>query len=126
MPLCATLGIEALEVGADEVQLSMGWDPGRCTIGGALHGGAIMTLADAAGAAVASLNLPEGSVGTSTVESKTNFLGGVTSGAVVATARPLHVGTTTIVVETWVHWDDRLIAEVTQTQVVLRPRPAPA
>lgn len=123
MPLCATLGIVAVVFGAEEVQLSMDWDAGRCTVGGALHGGAIMTLADSAGAAVASLNLPDGSTGTSTIESKTNFFGGVTSGTAIATARPLHVGSMTIVVETSVHAGERLVAKVTQTQVVLRPRP---
>jgi uncharacterized protein (TIGR00369 family) len=83
-----------------------------------------MTLADSAGAACAFANLPEGAEGTSTIESKTNFLGAVRSGMVRAVARPLHVGSTTIVVETEVRdgagW---LVAKTTQTQAVLRPRP---
>jgi uncharacterized protein (TIGR00369 family) len=82
-----------------------------------------MALADAAGGACAFANLPEGAAGTSTIESKTNFLRGVRSGTLTATARPLHVGSTTVVVETELRDDDdRLVGKVTQTQAVLRPR----
>jgi uncharacterized protein (TIGR00369 family) len=82
-----------------------------------------MALADSAGGACALLNLPEGSSGTATIESKTNFLGVVRSGTVTATATPLHIGGTTIVVETSVRdASGRLIAKVTQTQIVLRAR----
>jgi uncharacterized protein (TIGR00369 family) len=69
------------------------------------------------------LNLPEGAIGTSTIESKTNFLGAVKGGSITARSTALHVGSTTIVVETEVrHEDGRLIAKVTQTQAVFRPR----
>ena len=57
---------------------------------------------------------------TATIESKTNFLGAVVDGTVIATATPLHVGSTTIVIETEVRHGDRLVAKVTQTQAVLR------
>lgn len=58
-----------------------------------------------------------------TIESKTNFVGAVRSGTVTATSTPLHVGGTTIVVETSVHdASGRLVAKVTQTQMVLRRR----
>jgi uncharacterized protein (TIGR00369 family) len=82
-----------------------------------------MALADSAGAACAFANLPDGSTGTSTIESKTNFLGAVRDGTVRAVARPLHVGSTTIVVETETRdGSGRLIAKTTQTQMVFRPR----
>jgi uncharacterized protein (TIGR00369 family) len=82
-----------------------------------------MALADSAGGACAFTNLPEGATGTSTIESKTNFLGAVRGGVVHATAAPLHVGSTTIVVETEVRDDDgRLVMKTTQTQIVLKPR----
>jgi uncharacterized protein (TIGR00369 family) len=125
MPLCATLGITASAFAADRVVLHLAWAAGLCTSGGLLHGGALMVLADSAGAASAFLNLPEGATGTSTIESKTNFLGGVREGSsVTATAVPLHRGGTTIVVETELRTDDgRLVAKTTQTQAVLRPRP---
>ncbi|MEM9516020.1 MAG: PaaI family thioesterase [Actinomycetota bacterium] len=122
MPLCATLGITAERLDADEVVLTMAWAAERCTIGDALHGGAIMALADSAGAAAAAANLPAGAIGTSTIESKTNFVGAVTEGVAVAASRVLHAGSTTIVVETEVRAGDRLVAKTTQTQIVLRPR----
>lgn len=122
MPLCDTLGISAMAMTPERVELTMDWTDALCTSGGLLHGGALMALADSAGGASAFLNLPEGATGTSTIESKTNFLGGVTEGTVVATATPLHVGSTTIVVETEIRHEQRLVAKVTQTQAVLRPR----
>jgi uncharacterized protein (TIGR00369 family) len=123
MPLCATLDVRADKYTPEEVALSLHWAPGLCTTGGILHGGVIMALADSAGGACALLNLPHGASGTATIESKTNFLGAVRSGMVSATAMPLHVGGTTIVVETSVRdAAARLVAKVTQTQMVLRPR----
>src|SRR3954454_15098231 len=120
MPLCATLGVTAEAFNRDVVTLSLPWDDGLCTSGGLLHGGAVMALADSAGGASAFLNLPDGASGTSTIESKTNFLGRVREGAIPASARPLHVGSSTMVIETEVRHVDRLVAKVTQTQAVLR------
>ena len=118
MPLCATLGIRMFG-DRDEVDATLDWAPGLCTAGGILHGGVLMTLADAAGAVCAFLNMPEGSR-TSTIESKTNFLGAVREGSVRAQSRPLHVGKTTIVVETDVlDATGRRVARTTQTQAVL-------
>jgi 1,4-dihydroxy-2-naphthoyl-CoA hydrolase len=123
MPLCSTLGITADVYSAEKVVLAVAWSPELCTSNGVLHGGVIMTLADSAGAACAFLNLPEGATGTSTIESKTNFVGAVKGGTVTATSTPLHLGSTTIVVETSVRDSTgRLVAKVTQTQLVIRPR----
>jgi 1,4-dihydroxy-2-naphthoyl-CoA hydrolase len=123
MPLALTLGIRTDEYTAERVVLSMDWAPSLCTANGILHGGVIMALADSAGGACAMLNLPPEATGTTTIESKTNFLGAVRSGAVTATATPLHRGGTTIVVETSVRdAAGKHIAKVTQTQLVLRPR----
>lgn len=122
MPLGRTLGMELVSAGPDEVVLRMAWDEGRTTSGGALHGGALMALADSAGGTCAFLNLPPGA-GTSTISSATSFLRGVREGHVTATARPMHVGRTTIAVESELRDDEgELVAKVTQTQAVLRPR----
>jgi uncharacterized protein (TIGR00369 family) len=114
----------AEEMGKDRVVMAIDWSESLCTTAGLLHGGVIMALADTAGAVCASANLPEGATGTSTIESKTNFLGAVREGRVVATARPLHAGSSTVVVETEVRRaaDDRLVAKVTQTQIVLQAK----
>jgi uncharacterized protein (TIGR00369 family) len=122
MPMCATLGVTASKLDAASAVLHLPWQAALCTSGDRLHGGIQMALADAAGAACAFANLPAGAIGTSTIESKTNFLRGVTSGVVTATARPLHIGSTTIVVEIELLNDDRLVAKTTQTQIVLHPR----
>ena len=120
MPFGARLGLELVSAAPDEVVLRLDWAEDLCTAGGVLHGGAIMGLADSAGGFCAFLNLPEGARGTATIESKTNFFGAVRDGHVTATARPLHKGKTTIVVETDVHdAGGRHVARVTQTQAVL-------
>jgi uncharacterized protein (TIGR00369 family) len=121
MPFTALLGATVDAVAPDEVRLRVVWDAGRCTAGGLLHGGALMSLADAAGGLCAFLNLPEGAPGTATISSATNFLRGVRAGHVEAVARPLQVGRTVIVVETEVaDADGRAVAKVIQTQAVLR------
>ena len=121
MPLGTTLGIRTFGE-ADEVEATLARAPELCTAGGVLHGGVLMTLADTAGAVCAFLNLPPGAR-TVTIESKTNFLGAVREGEVLARARPLHVGKTTIVVETDVlDASGRRVARTTQTQAVLSRR----
>jgi 1,4-dihydroxy-2-naphthoyl-CoA hydrolase len=121
MPFAARLGVELVAAEADEVRATLDWAPDLCTAGGVLHGGALMALADSAGALCAYLNLPEGAQ-TSTIESKTNFFRAVRAGRVEAVARPVHVGRTTIVVQTdLADADGRRVALVVQTQAVLGP-----
>jgi uncharacterized protein (TIGR00369 family) len=82
-----------------------------------------MSLADSCGGVCAFLNLPDGAVGTATIESKTNFLRGVREGEITASTRPLHRGRTLIVLETEVvRSDGALAAKVTQTQAFHYPR----
>ena len=120
MPLADTLGLEIVAAAPDEVRARLPFQDRLCTAGGILHGGALMSLADAAGAYCAFLNLPEGSSGTATIESKTNFFRAVRDGHVDATSRPLHRGRTTIVVETDLHdAAGKHVARVMQTQAVL-------
>jgi 1,4-dihydroxy-2-naphthoyl-CoA hydrolase len=123
MPFAKLIGIELLEVSGEVVRGRLEFAPERCTSGGILHGGALMTLADSCAAVCAFVNLPEGAIGTATIESKTNFMRGVADGAVTAEARPLHKGRTTIVLETELRRDDgKLAAKVTQTQAYHYPR----
>jgi 1,4-dihydroxy-2-naphthoyl-CoA hydrolase len=123
IPFAAAIGIELLETGSELVSGRLQWSPQRTTTGDVMHGGAIMALADTCGGVCAFLNLPEGAQATATVESKTNFLRAITSGAAVATTRPLHKGRTLIVLETEVtRGDGKLAAKVTQTQTYLYAR----
>jgi 1,4-dihydroxy-2-naphthoyl-CoA hydrolase len=119
-PFAGASGVVVDAATPEEVTGRLGWQEDRCTVGGVLHGGALMTLADSLGAICAFLNLPEGAT-TSTVESKINFMRAVRGGAARATTRPLHVGRQTIVTQTEIRDDDgKLVAFVTQTQAVLR------
>jgi 1,4-dihydroxy-2-naphthoyl-CoA hydrolase len=123
IPFAAATGMELLEATPELVVSRLQWTPERCTTGGVMHGGALMALADNGGGVCAFLNLPEGAVGTATIESKTNFLRGVREGAVTASSRPLHIGRTMVVVETELVRDDgKLAAKVTQTQAFHYPR----
>ena len=121
MPFTQTLDMKAIGVQPGEVRARLAWSESVCTSGGVMHGGAIMALADSTGALCAFLNLPEGASGTSTIESKTNFLRAVRAGHAEAISRPLHTGKTVVVIETdVVDADGRLCARVTQSQAVLR------
>lgn len=123
MPFAAALQIEIAELTPQQVRATMAWAPERCTTRGILHGGALMTFADTTGAVCAVANLPHGA-STSTIESKTNFFRAVRGGTVAATSVPLHVGRTTIVVQTDLSDDQgKLVAQITQTQAVLSPKP---
>lgn len=119
MPFAREMGVQLAAASPTEVRARLDWAAGRCTAGGVLHGGALMTLADAAGAVCAFLNLPAGAT-TSTIESKTNFFRAVRDGHVEAVTRPLHVGRTTIVVQTDLRdAEGRLVGQTTQTQAVV-------
>jgi uncharacterized protein (TIGR00369 family) len=119
-PFARALGAEVVAAAPGEVRLRLDWTPERTTAGGAMHGGALMSLADMAGAVCAFLNLPEGGTGTTTIESKTNFLRALRGGHVEAVSRPLHAGRTTAVIDTELRdAEGRLVARTTQTQAVL-------
>jgi 1,4-dihydroxy-2-naphthoyl-CoA hydrolase len=120
MPFTATAGVTITTATPGEVVGTLEWAPERCTSGGVLHGGALMTLADSVGATCAFLNLPPDS-GTTTVESTTRFFRAVREGTVRAVARPLHAGRTLIVVQTDLYdAADKRVAQTTQTQAVLK------
>jgi 1,4-dihydroxy-2-naphthoyl-CoA hydrolase len=120
MPFAQELGIELVDARADEVRARLQWSERLCTMAGVMHGGVLMSLADTAGAMCAFLNLPQGAV-TSTIESKTNFFRAVREGHVEAVARPLHVGRSTIVIQTdLLDVSRHRVAQVTQTQAVLQ------
>ena len=119
MPLAAHLGIEAVEGSRATVVLRGAWAPEHCTAAGVLHGGYLMTLADAAAATLAYLNLPSGAT-TATIEAKTNFLAAVREGSVTARADLVHAGKRTMVLQVDITADDgRLVSRTLQTQAVI-------
>jgi len=117
------LGIKLLEVTPDKVTAQLTVRPDLCTTGRILHGGTIMAFADTLGAIGTVVNLPPGH-GTATIESKTNFIGGAAEGTIVSgESTPVHRGKTTQVWQTRItNAEGKLVALVTQTQIVLPPR----
>jgi uncharacterized protein (TIGR00369 family) len=114
------LGLRVLQAEAERVVAELTVRPEICTLGDTIHGGAIMAFADTVGAMGTVLNLRDGQ-GTTTIESKTNFFAGAKVGTTLtAESVPLHRGRRTQVCETRItNPDGRLIAKVTQTQMVL-------
>jgi 1,4-dihydroxy-2-naphthoyl-CoA hydrolase len=117
------LGIEFVDVTPDKVVATLLVRPDLCTVGGILHGGSIMAFADTLGAIGTVASMPQGAT-TATIESKTNFLGGAPSGTTVTgEATPVHKGRTTQVWQTRITGvEGKLVALVTQTQIVMPPR----
>ena len=120
MPFAKLMGVVFTHADADEVRAEMPVRPDLCTLPATLHGGAIMALADSVGAVATVLNLPEGK-GTTTLESKTNFIAAAPVGdKVTAICQPVHRGGRTMVWTTRIQRQDgRLVAVITQTQMVL-------
>jgi 1,4-dihydroxy-2-naphthoyl-CoA hydrolase len=117
--LAELLGIEFRELDRDRVVAELTIRDDLRTVGGALHGGALMAFADTVGATATVLNLPPGAT-TTTLESKTNFFAPGRAGAVRAEAVPLHRGRRTQVWQTRVTDESgRLLAQTVQTQMVL-------
>jgi uncharacterized protein (TIGR00369 family) len=118
--LPSLLGLTITRAEKDVVVAELVVRPEICTLGDTIHGGAIMAFADTVGAVGTVMNLREGQ-GTTTIESKTNFFAGAKVGTVLtAESVPLHRGRRTQVWETRIsNPDGRLVAKVTQTQMVL-------
>src|ERR1700726_2114326 len=120
LPFAELMGIEFSEAAPDRVVGAMTVREELCTRPAVLHGGAIMAFADTLGAAGTILNLPEGA-GTTTIESKTNFIAAAPLGSrVTGEATPVHRGRRTMVWQTRITTaEGRLVALVTQTQLVI-------
>jgi uncharacterized protein (TIGR00369 family) len=114
------LGIELTDAAPERVVATLAVRQEVCTVGNSLHGGAIMAFADTLGAVGTIMNLPAGHR-TTTIESKTNFIGGAPLGSrVTGESTPLHRGRTTQVWQTRITSEaGKLVAIVTQTQMVI-------
>lgn len=113
------LGLRVVEASLDRVVAELSVRDDLRTVGGALHGGTLMALADTLGAVATVVNLPAGA-GTTTLESKTNFFAAGRAGVVRAETTPLHRGKRTQVWQTRVTDEaGRLLSQTIQTQMVL-------
>jgi 1,4-dihydroxy-2-naphthoyl-CoA hydrolase len=121
MPFAQLMGVIFTHAELDKVVATMVVREDLCTVGHAIHGGAVMAFADSVGAAATVINLPPDAKGTTTLESKTNFVGAAKAGTTVtATATPIHLGRRTHVWQTRLETGEgRLVAIITQTQMIL-------
>ncbi len=93
MPFARLVGVEITIATPEMIEGYLDVRDELCTAGGIIHGGAVMAFADAMGAVGAFVALPEGATGTTTIESKTNFLGAAMNGErVTAVSKPLSAG----------------------------------
>jgi uncharacterized protein (TIGR00369 family) len=123
-PIAQLLGIRLQSITRKRVRAELPVTPQHMNRGGRVAGGVIMTFADLMGARGTVANLPPGAR-TTTLESKTNFFAAGEAPLLKAVSIPLHIGRTTMVWQTTVrNADGRMVAVVTQTQMVLMPRPA--
>jgi uncharacterized protein (TIGR00369 family) len=120
MPFANLMGVEIVERAKEKVVGRLLVREDLCTAGGILHGGAFMAFADALGAIGGFLNLPAGAR-TTTLESKTNFLGSAKVGTTVTgEATPLHIGRRSSVWQTRiVNEQGKLLALILQTQMTV-------
>lgn len=123
MPFSKLMGVRLVETSPDRVIAEMPVREDLCTANHICHGGAYMAFADAIGAVATVINLPEGTR-TTTIESKTNFIGAIKAGEIArAECTPIHKGGTTMVWQTKIlRPDGKLAAVVTQTQLVMPAR----
>jgi 1,4-dihydroxy-2-naphthoyl-CoA hydrolase len=121
MPFSKLMGVTVTAASAQGVEGEITVREELCTAGGIMHGGAIMAFADALGAVGAVACLPEGAGGTTTIESKTNFLGAAPVGSLVrGVSRPLKTGRRMSVWQTTITTaEGKDVAVVIQTQLVL-------
>jgi 1,4-dihydroxy-2-naphthoyl-CoA hydrolase len=120
LPFAELLGIAFVSASPDRIVAEMTVREDLCTIPAVLHGGAIMAFADTLGAMGTLVNLPQGA-GTTTIESKTNFVAPASVGTrVIGETTPVHRGRRTMIWQTRISTSEgRLVALVTQTQLVL-------
>jgi uncharacterized protein (TIGR00369 family) len=122
-PFARSLGIAFIDVTQERLLAQLTVRDDLCTLPAIAHGGVLMSFADTLGATATMLNLPDGA-GTTTLESKTNFFAAAPVGSVImGECTPLHRGRSTMVWQTRItNTEGRLLALVTQTQMVLQPR----
>src|SRR5579883_3670825 len=117
LPFAELLGIEFVSATADRIVARMVVRSEFCTRPAVLHGGAIMAFADTLGAAATVLNLPEGA-GTTTIESKTNFVAAAPlGGKVIGETLPVHRGRRTMVWQTRVTSAEGKLVEIGRAHV---------
>jgi 1,4-dihydroxy-2-naphthoyl-CoA hydrolase len=107
------LGIVITSISAAEVKAELPVRTSLMAPNGYLHAGTVVTLADTCAGYGCVASLPEGAVGFTTVELKSNHLGTARDGTIECIARPVHTGRTTQV------WDSIVTHRETSKTIAL-------
>lgn len=107
------LGIEVLDVRHGGTRMRLTIEQKHVAPNGYLHAGAVVGLADTACGYGCRASLPDGAIGFTTVELKTNFLGTALDGTILCTGELVHGGRTTQV------WDAEVIDEDSGKRIAL-------
>lgn len=125
VPFARHIGVRLTAASPDEVVAVLDWAPEVDNGAGVMHGGALMSLADSAASICAFLNLPNGTF-TTTTDAHSRFLRPVSASRAIATARPVRVGRTSIIVATEIHDEaGKLVVTSSQSQAVIPLPPTP-
>lgn len=118
------MGLELVEITEGAAVMRCEIQPHHHAANGFLHAGTVVSLADTAAGYGCVGNFPEGGIGFTTIELKTNFLGTLLEGVLVAEAKMIHSGRTTQVwdVEVRAEATDKMLALFRATQMILYPR----
>ena len=120
-PFAKMMGVRMTLVTKERIEGELEVTKDHCTVPDILHGGAVMAFADNLGGVGAFVNMPPGA-GTTTIESKTNFLRAVPMGQTAkGVCTPVNIGRTLQVWKTEIfRGDGQLAAVVTQTQLIMK------
>jgi len=117
------LGIVITHVSTLEVRAELTIKQFLMAPNGFLHAGSIVSLADTSTGYGCSLNLPEGAIGFTTIELKSNHLGTARDGIIESVAKAVHLGKKTQVWDALVthKTSGKAIAMFRCTQMILYP-----
>lgn len=122
--LSGLLGVRFISAGDDWIEAELPLRKELMAPNGYLHAGTVVTLADTCCGAACMRAIPDGAVGFTTIELKSNFLGTALDGVITCRAEARHLGRTTQL------WDaevksgasGKTIALFRCTQLVLWPK----
>jgi len=118
------LGIQITGFAEGEMRSRMELKPVHFAPNTYLHAGSVVTLADTTAGFGTYTHLPTGSIGFTTIELKSNFLGTLRQGAIMCVSRAQHLGRNTQVwdAEVFDEASGRKLALFRCTQMILWPK----
>jgi uncharacterized protein (TIGR00369 family) len=118
-PFYRHMGLEVTGLGSGWSTFRMEASPHLYNVGGIVHGGAVMSIADAASAAALATLLEKGTERPITIELKINFCSPATAGAVEARGSVVQKGSRIAVCEVEVTQQERLVAKGISTYMII-------